>query len=93
MAYDDSCAGEQLAADRENQFSVLEGTLQVVLTNMWNALAVVCLLVQCAQMKWAGVGKALRYSMAALLMGYMGATVSSMFRSSCALLVRKVMKP
>jgi len=82
MAYDDSCAGSRLADYRENQFSVVEGTLQVVFTNMWNAIAVVCLLVQCARMKWSGVGSALRYTMAALLMGYMGASVSPFFHSS-----------
>jgi hypothetical protein len=77
MSYDESCAGERLANYRENQFSVLEGTLQVYLTNMWSALAAACIVSQCSNMQWAGVGRALRYAFAALIMGYMGATVSS----------------
>jgi ABC-type siderophore export system fused ATPase/permease subunit len=75
MAYDESCAGERLAEYRENQFSVLEGTLQVALTNLWNLIAVVGLVWQCVQMQWAGVKQAARYTIAAMLMGYMGATV------------------
>ena len=76
MLYDDSCAGEQLRNYRENQFSVLEGTLQVYLTNMWNFISVCAIVLQCSKMQWAGVGQALRYVFAALIMGYMGATVS-----------------
>ena len=75
MDYDETYTGERLADYRESLFPVLESALQVALANLRNVVAVVGLVWQCAQMQWAGVKQAARYTIPALLMGYFCVTV------------------